>query len=892
MPEGTRAPAPLLGSAAAPLLGALALTLVLAPGSASLAAEPIWEVPHGWTTGAGSVVLNDGHIDIASTSPGDDLGVVIRDTSGDQERRYAADEVILQVRPEAETVVPDDPAFAFLGGPGDPLWILPEIQQPGLLWPGWSTEELPLEAAPDGVDWTLRGVDGPGDLILMMSVGGLGEERVVFGSRDGVTAEDTTRIPPNTHAHGSWVFTAEGQYCLDFAQTAIDVTGSPTRHEFTLAFAVGRTDVSAADAAACGTDPDEQPTEPDTTPHPAGELSEAERGGVTAPDRVLQGQTARLQLGGQEAGQWVSAWLDDTHWLGWHRADPSGDIQVPLSSNTAPGAHRVVVEHRDGSLLGWDDLVVVEPDTQEPGGEWDVPNGTVNEAGATVLNDGHVDIAALIEDDALVSRVKDTTESSEPVWRDPAHTVLQVLPSARTVIPTSPTFSFLGDPGDPLWQLSHVQQPGLLWPGWSTESIAAGATSGGVAWGLAAVEGPGEFFLYQPSSTVLGAVDVLFSTADGIDVADRFTIAPNTHAHGSWAFSAEGLYCLAFDRAATLASGQAVAERFVVAMTVGEADVLDVDPAECEETVGGAPGGTPPPPPPAPTDQSPPAQQVAATQCTASATILSSGHIDYASRIVDGALQSLVGDDTGGSKVYREPEGVVLWLKPESSVTLPGGYEQVGPGGSTLWQVPQTQNAALIWLGWNTESLNAGNTRGPVAWTLDRVDGPGAVTVYLAGPFGGVQTMVFDGGGRYDIPLGVHAHANWAFSEQGVYRLTMSQTATLADGSVSTDTETLTIAVGAVDPATALPASACGPAPRPLQLDDENLLAASQARADAAGGTSVSAIDRDADTGVASTPQLVGDETVPLLLSVLGLLLLLGAAGTAILWWRSTRSPT
>lgn len=90
------------------------------------------------------------------------------------------------------------------------------------------------------------------------------------------------------------------------------------------------------------------------------------------------------------------------------------------------------------------------------------------------------------------------------------------------------------------------------------------------------------------------------------------------------------------------------------------------------------------PPSTTPTDPSYPNQQ-----CVAGSTILSSGHVDYATRIVGGKLESYIGDDTSGTKVYREPSGVVLWLKPSSAVTLPSGMPQIGPAGATVWQVPQ-----------------------------------------------------------------------------------------------------------------------------------------------------------------------------------------------------------
>jgi putative ABC transporter-associated repeat protein len=281
--------------------------------------------------------------------------------------------------------------------------------------------------------------------------------------------------------------------------------------------------------------------------------------------------------------------------------------------------------------------------------------------------------------------------------------------------------------------------------------------------------------------------------------------------------------------------------------------------------------------------------------------ILSAGHIDYATRIVGGKLRSLIGDGTTSQKVYREPSGTVLWLKPASKVTLPSGYGQIGAAGSSVWQVPQTQKSGLIWLGWSTEALNAGNVQGPVTWKINKVSGPGTMKVYLSGAFGGIQSMIFNNGGSYAIPLGVHAHANWAFSKQGIYRIKMTQTATLANGKVSSDTETLTIAVGDVNPAKAGSGSGCGaisnaallttadpeiepelePELEPdaeAAITDPNWLPEQQSPAR----------NENEPAAVPTTPPQ--SDPVPTLLVTLGVLLLLGAAGTGLLWWRRQKN--
>lgn len=229
-----------------------------------------------------------------------------------------------------------------------------------------------------------------------------------------------------------------------------------------------------------------------------------------------------------------------------------------------------------------------EPPDPQP---WQVPNGWVNEAGATVLNDGHVDVASLLEGGSLLTRVKDTTESATAVYRDPEETVLQLLPGAETAVPADPDFAFLGSGGATIWQVSQTQQDDLLWPGWSTESIAAEATTGGIDWRLDAVDGPGAFFIYQTAD--FGEVRRVLSSTE---LGAWYTIPKLTHAHGNWAFTAEGVYCLDFMRSATLTEGNAsVADSFTLAVVVGKADPRAVDPANCVGTEAPASGDDPGP---------------------------------------------------------------------------------------------------------------------------------------------------------------------------------------------------------------------------------------------------------------------------------------------------------
>jgi putative ABC transporter-associated repeat protein len=1015
------------------------------PASPSKPGTPVvWDVPNASKTTSGAVILNDGHVDIASKLSKGRLLTQVKDTTRSGTATYhQMDDAVFQIKPSSTQKIPESSTYGFLGKPGETFWQVSQSQQSGLLWPGWSTELIDTKATKTGVDWALKDMTGPGEFALYeASAAVLGGVDVLFNTRDGITSADTFRIPKNTHAHGSWAFSAEGTYCLAFTRATTLAAGKAVSEDFVLAVAVGAVDIRSVDPKACFTEPEGAPGEKDSKPIPTRSLTEANAGTVQllgSGNGYRSGQLVTIQVGAENAGQWVSTWLHpNPTWLGWSQVGASGAVTVRLPADAQPGGHKIVVKKRDGTLLGWDALSIsasapvaarptpapIATDPAPVAGSdgkpvvWDVPNSTRTDSGAVILNDGHVDIASSVSDNQLRTRIKDTTTSGDAVYHDVDKTVFQLKPDTRQAVPDSPVFSFLGQAGAEIWQASQTQQDGVLWPGWSTELIDVNATQDGVTWALTDTSGPGEFVLYESSATVLGGVDVIFNTRDGITASDSYVIPKNTHAHGTWAFSAEGVYCLAFSRSATLASGAPVSDDFVQAVAVGRVGVTTIDPASCFTASDGEPDqadivpinddllspaaagdleildavngftagqlvavrlgsdhigewvsawlhSTPawlgwhqvdtnglalvrlpadaeegehrlvirgqdgeligwaaltivaPPatgagagegPPPTEEAQTPPSQAVAATQCVAGATILSSGHIDYASRIVGGKLESLIKDGTTQTTVWREPSGVVMWLKPSSQITLPSGYSAVGAAGSTVWQIPQTQNPNLMWLGWNTESLNSGQVSTPVTWTLNSIDGPGSVNVYLQGSFGGVQSVVFGNGGSHDIDLGKHVHGNWAFSAEGIYKLNFTQSATIAGGSVSSDTETLTIAVGDVDPTTAIAAgSGCGVVSNAgllaadIEAADAEIaaaaaaVAAAQAEADAQAAAAeaaraeipgMSAVQGDADNPFAA---LTGGNSVPLLFLGLGVLLVLGSLVGIVLWRRQRR---
>ncbi|RSM80004.1 hypothetical protein DMH04_30870 [Kibdelosporangium aridum] len=121
-----------------------------------------------------------------------------------------------------------------------------------------------------------------------------------------------------------------------------------------------------------------------------------------------------------------------------------------------------------------------------------------------------------------------------PVFRDPADVVLQVLAGAKTTVPSSSAYSFLGTPGSTVWILPQTQNTSLLWPGWNTQRLSS-STFTGTQTTLLSVSG-GQFAVY--TTNAFGTPTVLFDSGNGLP--DTRSVSVGTHAHANWAFQVTG----------------------------------------------------------------------------------------------------------------------------------------------------------------------------------------------------------------------------------------------------------------------------------------------------------------------------------------------------------------
>ncbi|WP_198418793.1 lamin tail domain-containing protein [Cryobacterium sp. TMT4-31] len=109
------------------------------------------------------------------------------------------------------------------------------------------------------------------------------------------------------------------------------------------------------------TEPTPVPTTGPAAPAPVATaaLVESARGPVSVPATAKPGDTITVTVGRAFAGDAVRVWLHSTPTLlASTTVIAAGTVQVAIPNGTAPGAHRVVVVAEDGTLIGWDDILV------------------------------------------------------------------------------------------------------------------------------------------------------------------------------------------------------------------------------------------------------------------------------------------------------------------------------------------------------------------------------------------------------------------------------------------------------------------------------------------------------------------------------------------------------
>lgn len=460
-------------------------------------------------------MLTDEHVDLlAPVLDGSALELRAKVGTAADHTYYDPADLLVQVKdPEAVATVPGGADYAFLGDVGDSLWMIPQTQDPEIVWAGWSTEDLPAGAlAGDAVQITLTDVVGPGELEVFQTAGLGAAPTRIFSSVDALEPRDKA---VGQHVHANWAFTALGEYTLTFEVTGTLASGATvTTGEVDYAVVVGAPDCDPDDPG------DESGGDESGGDESGGDQSGGDTSGGDGGDAA--GTDDGAEQGGSDSGDAGGVRPDPT---AKPTTKPTGDVCVPRSAasvrNTPSGSGT-------------------------PGG------GTSGES--VVLTNEHVDLIAPVFDGGRLGLQAKVGTAADHTFYDPADVLVQVVPAAESTIPSGDAYAFLGSPGAPLWLIPETQNPDVVWAGWSTEGLAAGTFAGdAVAMRLVSAEGPGAVEVFQ--TTGFGDVSRIFSSEESLPARQQ---SVGQHVHANWAFSAEGNYTLSFEVSATTAGGQSV----------------------------------------------------------------------------------------------------------------------------------------------------------------------------------------------------------------------------------------------------------------------------------------------------------------------------------------------
>lgn len=184
--------------------------------------------------------------------------------------------------------------------------------------------------------------------------------------------------------------------------------------------------------------------------------------------------------------------------------------------------------------------------------------------------------------------------------------------------------------------------------------------------------------------------------------------------------------------------------------------------------------------------------------------VVGSGHVDVGPRVVDGQWSVQLRDDSGDQPVWRDPASTVIQVSDAALLDAPTepAYSFMGGQAGERWYVvPQTQNPEVVWLGWNTQdpSVTGLVDRG-ATMSIGPVTGPGRSWMFLQNGTFGEPLLLVDGQKPQAqdvwVDVNTHVHANWVFTEPGVYLARLTFSAQTVDGQTLSASSTLRFAVG------------------------------------------------------------------------------------------------
>jgi surface-anchored protein len=211
-----------------------------APAGAQGDPSPLDQViDRGQRMAMGPAVLERGHVDLGVHFEGSTFTLLVHDDAEVPSVWRRVDDVVLRVRDDARQPTPDDSDYDFIDAePGSEVHVVPQVEQPGVVWVGWNTQDPDVMAAVDrGVTLSLLDVEGPGQVSVFLQSGALEGPQVLWDSNEEGGQPFWAEV--NTHTHANWVFTEPGVYRVQVEASADLLDGTTVSDVRTLRFAVG-----------------------------------------------------------------------------------------------------------------------------------------------------------------------------------------------------------------------------------------------------------------------------------------------------------------------------------------------------------------------------------------------------------------------------------------------------------------------------------------------------------------------------------------------------------------------------------------------------------------------------------------------------------------------------
>mgnify|MGYP000888169955 CR=1 FL=1 len=157
-------------------------------------------------------------------------------------------QTVLRVADAAIMTAPDSADYPFLADvAGKPVYVVPQTQNPGVVWLGWNTQDPAVTATIDrGLTMRVGPVSGPGRAWLFLQSGTFGKPLLLA---DSGAAPGDVWIDSGTHVHANWAFSAPGTYTATVTFLGTTTAGEAVSASTTLRFAVGDA-TSASDVLA------------------------------------------------------------------------------------------------------------------------------------------------------------------------------------------------------------------------------------------------------------------------------------------------------------------------------------------------------------------------------------------------------------------------------------------------------------------------------------------------------------------------------------------------------------------------------------------------------------------------------------------------------------------